>query len=402
MTPAPAPVRAVSDAAAANRGIALLRLALVPILVIELPNSRAGLTVDVYPVVVALLAIYATVMLAAGIVPRAPVPAPIVQALIDLVLIAALVYTSGGESSPFRFAFYVLPIIAALRLSPRLTAAWVALALVAFLAVTLRHPATSLPDDLVVLIDEALTLIWIGAAAVMLSALVGRREQRYVELAKSSQRLVQQSLKAEAHERHRLAQVLHDDAIQNLLLARQEVTDLERGVPGSAERAHRALDATHDQLRDEVFAMHPVGLERAGLAAVLRQLGDQAGRRGHFDVDVDVDDAASEVRSDLVYWVVRELLANAAQHAGASRVHVTARKDAGALRLTVDDDGVGFPPERLEQALTDGHIGLASVTERIRSVGGQIAITGVDGQGTTVTATIPTNEPRPSRARTAA
>ena len=83
-------------------------------------------------------------------------------------------------------------------------------------------------------------------------------------------------------------------------------------------------------------------------------------------------------------------------------MHVTARKDAGALRLTVDDDGVGFPPERLEQALTDGHIGLASVTERIRSVGGQIAITGVDGQGTTVTATIPTSEPRPSRARTAA
>lgn len=377
-----------ADAAAANRGIAIVRLALLPIALIELPGTRADLAVDLFPMVLAGFAVYAIAMLAVSFLRPSP-PPPLAQALVDLALIAALVFTSGGADSSLRFAFYVLPIVAALRLSPRLTATWAGLALAAYLLVTLPHPGTTFPDDIDLLAVESLTLIWVGGAAVMVSMLVGRRERVLAELAASRRRLVQQALDSEARERHRLAQALHDEAIQNILLARQEVTDLARGVEGADERARAALDETHRQLREEVVAMHPVGLERAGLGAVLRQLAGDAARRGHFTATVDVDPSAADARSDLLVSSARELLTNAAKHARAS--HVDLRVDAadGSLRLVVADDGEGFAPERLEQALAAGHIGLAALAERIDAVNGTISIDSAPDGGTTITAMIP-------------
>ncbi len=380
---------AAPDARAANLAIAALRLALVPIALVALSNRQRDLGVDLYPYLVVALAIYGLAMLALGLRRDRTPPAPLAQALVDLVLIAALVYTSGGATSPLRFAFYVLPIIAALRLSPMLTAGWTGLALVAYLMVTIPHPGSRLPADTKLIVEESLTLIWVGAAAVMVSTLVGRRARRFAALATSRRELVRQLLGAEARERHRLAQVLHDGAIQNVLLARQEVTDLQRGVTDAGERAKGALDETHQQLRDEVFAMHPVGLERAGSAAVLQHFGDEAARRGRFTARVRVEPAAAQTHDALLFASAREILTNAAKHAHATHVDVALGADNGSLRLRISDDGVGFGPERLGQALAGGHIGLAAIGERIRAVGGDLVIDSEQGRGTTITATIP-------------
>jgi two-component system, NarL family, sensor kinase len=383
------PPSAAEDAVAANRGIALLRLGFLPVALVELSRSHTELGGDLYPAVVALFAAYAVSVLVLDRSASLRPPPPLAQAVVDLFFITAMVYTSGGAQSPLRFAFYVLPIVAAVRLSPRVTAAWAGVALLAYLVVTVPHPGTNLSRDGDLLFREALALAWIGAAAVMLSALIARRERTLVELASSRRRLVAQSLDAEARERRRLAQALHDEAIQNLLVARQEVTDMARGVPGAAERAQYAIDETHRQLREEVFAMHPVGLERAGLAAVLRRLGDEAARRGGFEVHLDVDPAAADSRSDLVMFVGRELLANAAKHARASRVDIEVRSGPQGLRLDITDDGVGFPRERLREALADGHIGLAAVGERVRAAGGELAVHSDEGAGTRITAMFP-------------
>ena len=320
-----------ADAVAANRGIALLRLGFLPVALVELSRGHTESGGDLYPAVVALFGVYAVSILVLDRFTSLRSPPPLAQAVVDLCFIAAMVYTSGGAQSPLRLAFYGLPVVAAVRLSPRVTAAWTGVALVAYLVVTVPHPSTDLSRDGDVLLREALALAWIGAAAVMLSALIARRERALVELAASRRRLVAQSLDAEARERRRLAQALHDEAIQNLLVARQEVTDMARGVPDAAERARYAIDETNRQLREEVFAMHPVGLERAGLAAVLRRLSDEAARRGGFEVDLDVDPAAADSRDELVMFVGRELLANAAKHSRASHVrHRGQIRSAGA------------------------------------------------------------------------
>jgi two-component system NarL family sensor kinase len=378
---APAP-----DAAATNRGVALLRLALVPIaLIVDLPDRRDA----AFVVVLTLFGVYATALLALSLrSPRRPPAGP--QAIADLAWIAALVYVSGGADSPLRFAFFVMPIAAAVRLSPRLTALWLALALAAYLLVAVPHPRTDVPEDLDFIVEQGLALLWVGTGAVMLSALLARRERSLAALAEARRRLVRQALEAEARERRRLAEALHDEAIQNVLAARQEIADAARGVPGAADRAREALDATGEQLRREVLSMHPLGLERAGLAATVRSIAEGAQQRGGFRAHVSVDESAGGLHDDLVIATVRELVSNAAHHAEAANVTVTIDTGPRELRLTVADDGIGLPQGRPERALEEGHIGLAAATERVRAVGGEIEVESGPGDGTTVTVVLPT------------
>jgi two-component system, NarL family, sensor kinase len=373
------------EAAATNRGVALLRLALVPIaLVVDLPDRW-----DVaFAVVVALFAAYAVTLLVAGALTRRHLPAA-GQAIADLVWIATLVYVTGGADSPLRFAFYVMPVAAAVRLSPRLTAMWLALALATYLLVAVPHPRTDVPADLDFIAEQAVALLWVGTGAVMLSALLGHRERSLAALAEARRLLVRHALDAEARERRRLAEALHDDALQNLLVARQEVADAAAGVPGATDRARAAIDATGDQLRREVLAMHPLGPERAGLAAAVTGIARGAERRGGFRAHVTVDPSAAGRHDELVIATVRELVSNAATHAAASNVTVSVTADPHALRLTVADDGNGLPHGRPERALEEGHIGLAVTTERVRAAGGDIGIESGPGAGTTVTVVLP-------------
>ena len=239
------------------------------------------------------------------------------------------------------------------------------------------------------IVEQSLALLWVGAGAVMLSAYIARREQSLAALAEARRLLVRQALDAEARERRRLAEALHDQAIQNVLVARQEVGDAARDVPGALDRARDALDETSAQLREEIFAMHPLGLERAGLAAALRSYADVAAARGGFTAEVTVEDGAPGAHDELVLATARELSTNAAKHARAGTVAVRVAAPPGAVRLTVADDGVGLPHERLEHALAQGHIGLAAATERVRALGGDVEIESAPGGGTIIAVVLP-------------
>ena len=372
------------------RGIAILRIALVPVALLSVSAEEAARTTGAFPWVMAGFAVYAAVSLVASLVREAGRRATTAQALADLVFAALLVYTSGGPRSALIYIFYVLPIAAALRLSPSLTAAWSGLAIVAFLAVAVPHPETSLPGDWDLLVGDSLALAWVSGAAVMLSALVGLRQRELAELAGTRRALVQQALDAEATERRRLAEQLHDHALQNVLLARQEVADVARGVPGAEQRLRTALDETDRQLRHEVFQMHPLALEQAGLTAVLDDLAGAAARRGGFAAQVTVDPAVEPGRAaDLLVSSARELLANAATHARASRVTVDVAAAGDAVELRVRDDGRGIPAGRLQSAVMDRHIGIAALTERLRASGGDIHISSSPGHGTSATVRVP-------------
>lgn len=387
MSAPPQPRREPAEA----RGIAFLRLALVPVALLSAGAEEAGRTTGAFPWAMAGLAAYATGSLAAAMLGRGDRRTITAQALADLAFAALLVYTSGGPRSSLTYIFYVLPIAAALRLSPALTATWSGLAIVAFLAVTVGHPETNLPGDWDLLAAETLSLAWVSSAAVMLSVLAGRRQRALAELAGTRRALVRQALDAEAGERRRLAEELHDHAIQNVLLARQEVTDLARGVPGAEQRLRSALDETDRQLRREVFEMHPLGLEQAGLTPVLESLASAAAQRGGFSAQVTVDPAVERAgAAELLVSSARELLANAARHAHASRVTVSVAPTGGeAIELQVADDGGGIPEGRLESAVMDRHIGLAALIERVRAAGGEIEIDSGPGTGTRVTVRIP-------------
>jgi len=223
----------------------------------------------------------------------------------------------------------------------------------------------------------------LAAASVALALALAREraERRRLEA------LVGQVIDADEAARRRLAQTLHDEALQSLLAAHQELLEAAPGRAG-VTRAYEVVAQTITDLREAVAALHPVTLEAGGLETALHAIARRAERQGGFRCRLDVDPAASGPRDELLVAVARELLTNAARHSGASEVALTlTRRDSVAV-LEVADNGRGIDPDRPRAALREGHIGLASITHRVESVGGSLSLDGSD-RGTRAVARVP-------------
>ena len=168
----------------------------------------------------------------------------------------------------------------------------------------------------------SLYLVWIGVAATLISMLLTRRTEEIEDLAESRGRLVAQALDSEDRERRRLAEALHDEAIQNLLAARHELSAGSEDGGTDLELVKLGLDRTVDQLRDAVFDLHPYVLEHAGLTPALEAFAERQARRGGFDWRVEVDPGAEGHADALLFSLARELITNVAKHAEAREVVV--------------------------------------------------------------------------------
>jgi PAS domain S-box-containing protein len=218
--------------------------------------------------------------------------------------------------------------------------------------------------------------------------------RRAARLAVERRELVRQALEAEDQQRQRFSERLHDDPLQNLLSALQDLNDIADSGDPALRRSVELVELTIKQLREMVLDLHPVTLTYGGLANTVNALADRAAARGGFDCRVHVDSAASDVADDLVIAVVRELLTNAVKHAQASRVDVEIKRwPGGPLKLTVSDDGVGIANVHLIDVLREGHIGLASSAARIGALDGSFEIESEPPRGTTVRCVIPASDP---------
>jgi two-component system NarL family sensor kinase len=216
------------------------------------------------------------------------------------------------------------------------------------------------------------------------------------KLAEARGELVAQLLLAEERTRRRIAQVLHDDALQRLLSAHQDLFEAAPGREG-VSRAHKTLEGTIQRLRDAVVALHPVTLQQGDLETALNAIARQHGGRGGYRYTVRVEDDATGYEDDLVLSLARELLTNVARHAEASRCAVTVTREGNRIALEIVDNGKGIDPGRQDQALREGHIGLASALQRVRAIGGEAEVSTEPGKGTTVRARIPLSDRVPAR-----
>jgi signal transduction histidine kinase len=205
--------------------------------------------------------------------------------------------------------------------------------------------------------------------------------QNRAELISSRARIVAASDEA----RRRIERDLHDGAQQRLLAltlrlrsaAAPHVSD-EFG----AEVKDVAADLVDviDELREISRGIHPAILSAGGLRPALRALR----RRSAIPVDLDLRIAGRlpEPVEVAAYYVVSEMLTNAAKHAHASIVEVDAEASGGTLRLCVRDDGVGgADPQRGS--------GLVGLKDRIDALGGTFYVHSPAGAGTTVTCELP-------------
>jgi len=129
----------------------------------------------------------------------------------DLAAIVALTYTSGGPFSETGMAFFVLPLLAAARLRPDVTARWCVASVGAYLLLSVLHPTASEPGATARIISQLAYLAWAGLAATLLSSVLARRDAAIARLAEDRGRLAAHALTAEQRERRRLAEQHYRD-----------------------------------------------------------------------------------------------------------------------------------------------------------------------------------------------
>jgi two-component system, NarL family, sensor kinase len=369
-----------------ERRIAWLRILAIPLIVAAetLPHPKEERS-D-FLIGVAVVSVYAIAMLIW--VYRQPVTPSfgIAGTACDVAAITALVELSGGAYSEARLTYFLVPIAVAFRFRPGLTALASTVTVVAYVLQAVAHPAHTRQQATQFIAVQASYLLWIGLAAVLLSAVLEQRTRRVAELAERRRELIAEALSAGERERRALAEGLHDHAIQNLLSARHDLE--EASTSGAAAealaRADAAVETTIADLREAVFELHPYVLVQSGLEAALRAAGQRAARRGGFRVHFDMSYPQRHPQEVLLFGAARELLTNAATHAKASNVSVELWERNGSIELAVRDDGQGFDIGMLPQRIAAGHIGLQSQRERVESAGGRFDIKSSPGRGTAV------------------
>lgn len=235
------------------------------------------------------------------------------------------------------------------------------------------------------LVALAIAVVVLAGLCAYLGIALARSRARQADL----EALVGSVLDADEAIRRQTAQLLHDEALQSLLAANQELMEAAPGRVG-VTRAHEVVSRTIVDLREAVGSLHPVTLAAGGLEAALSAVGRRAGRQGGFEYEQRVDSDAVGRQDELVLAVARELLTNAAKHARASRVSVAVELRGPDVVLEVTDDGAGIETGRRETALREGHIGLASAAYRAEKAGGSLALEGTPGgKGTRAVARVP-------------
>ena len=195
-------------------------------------------------------------------------------------------------------------------------------------------------------------------------------------------------LKAEESERRRIAQDLHDGALQKAII-----------LGGFAERKageHKqlALQLATD-LREICSRLRPSILDDLGLAAALDWLLQEAQRHTDLKGTLHVGNLEEDQRFppdlELAFFrVTQESISNIIKHAGASSIDVWLDRDAEGLSMRVVDDGVGFSQTQVRQLKRSGDgLGLPGMRERILQIGGRFEILSAPGDGAELKASAP-------------
>jgi PAS domain S-box-containing protein len=220
---------------------------------------------------------------------------------------------------------------------------------------------------------------FMAAVANVLASASARLESEAEVAAQSAARgrLVALALDAEDRERRRISEALHDGPLQDLLALGHDVARLRPAAEGDEAhlgRAHDGMARAVTQIREVMLDLHPVQLQVGGLESALRAICTQQAAAAGYACLVEIEPDAAGRRDELVLSLARELLRNAAKHARAREVAVRVTLVDACVRLEVTDDGTGFAPDRLADALGQGHIGVASSRERAEAIGGSFRV----------------------------
>ncbi|HEX8814772.1 MAG TPA: PAS domain S-box protein [Terriglobales bacterium] len=207
------------------------------------------------------------------------------------------------------------------------------------------------------------------------------------------QQLTPRLLSAQEQERQRIARELHDDIGQRLALLTMRLDVLGHNLPIERTEEHveiRNLLGDLDELTTDIHnlshKLHSSKLEHLGLGQALNEVCRQLSSQYRIPIDLttsDVPDSLDGQISLTLYRVAQEALSNAVKHSGTARIEVSFSRDKQVLRMRIRDFGTGFDP-----TIQTNGIGLVTMQERLRMIGGTVGFNPVTGGGTDVEAEI--------------
>lgn len=238
-------------------------------------------------------------------------------------------------------------------------------------------------------LDFAATVIRYQDEPALLTVSLDITERKKAEQKLLEERIMLKSMAseltlAEERERQRIATYLHDHIAQNLAMSKfwlQQVQQLhtDETLKDKLSEVLKVLDEVIDSTRSVTFNLSPPTLFEQGLEAALTELLVSEIERKHgikteFEDDGQSKPLDEEIRI-LLYRDVRELLINVVKHAHATKVKVSVSRVGERIRVCVEDDGVGFETEDVEQnALRKHGFGLFSIRQRLEQLGGKFEI----------------------------
>jgi signal transduction histidine kinase len=214
--------------------------------------------------------------------------------------------------------------------------------------------------------------------AIEIARLRAEVRRRLAEVEESRARIVT----AGDEERRRLERDLHDGAQQRLVSIGLSLRHVQSELSGDGARqldaAVAQVSEAIEELRELARGVRPAALDE-GLAAALRELASRSPVQASVHA---TDERFGDQVETAAYFVASEALANAAKHARATEVVLTAAKDNGSLVVSVWDDGVGG-------ARAAGGTGLIGMADRVAALGGSLRIESPPSSGTLVEAELP-------------
>jgi two-component system sensor histidine kinase UhpB len=205
--------------------------------------------------------------------------------------------------------------------------------------------------------------------------------------------LSRQLLRAEEEERKRISRELHDETGQGLMVLRMYLQSLTSafesgGVPEKFQEAFQLLDRTIEGLRRIIRRLSPRVLEELGLLAAVRREARELSRSTGIESTLALPETVTRLDHEseiAIYRTVQEALHNIAKHAGARHLRLDISQTRTAIRIVIEDDGIGFPTRRQS---TQG-LGLLGMRERIAALGGNVRIRSLPEKGTRISVTLP-------------
>jgi ligand-binding sensor domain-containing protein/signal transduction histidine kinase len=205
------------------------------------------------------------------------------------------------------------------------------------------------------------------------------------------------------NERNRLAREMHDTLIQGcagisaLLEAHSSMAGAENADrDGLLGCARAQLRTTINEAREAVWDLRHSDGSATTIGPILGAMAQQVSQESGVPVEYHVSGrpfSLDQATAHELLMVVREALHNALRHGQPSRVNVTVEFARNSFAVQVRDNGRGFDAEAASSS-PNGHYGLVGMRERVKRVGGQLAIQSRAGAGTDLTFQVPRKSPR--------